>query len=326
MAPAKRHRLRPLLPWVISLAALVYVFGFATDWGALYEKTREADLPLFLAVTALDKGIFFIAWALLQAESIRRFVTPVPRRSVLALRGGSELVRAVNHSFGDAAFILGLTQLAPGRLAAVIAATGIPFLCHTFVLLLQATLALVFLQGGYQANRDVVIAASIGWLTVAIAVVLVRAGSVLRWVARSSLGEWLAGLHLRPLAPFLGWFMLLAAADVVVQKWTAESFGIHIPWWALAARIPILYAALSVPSLGNFGTRELAWVGCFADFADRDTLIAYAFATNATFLVLNVVLGVAFLPRAIELVTELRRARLAGTEVPAPLLSDPSDP
>ncbi len=321
-----RQRLRHLLPWTISVPALIYVFGFATDWSTLYARTRQADLPLFFAVTLIDKLVFFLAWALIQGESISRFVTPVPRRSVIALRGGAELVGAVNHGFGNAAFILGLTQFAPGRLGSVIAATGVPFLSHGFVLLLQASLALGFLKGGIAANRDVAGAVAVGWSAVTVVVLLVRFGPSLRFVAHSSFGQRLAGVRFRRLLPFLGFFVLLASADIVLQRATSSSFGIHIPWWALAARIPLLYTALSLPSLGNFGTRELAWVTCFSDFGARDQLIAYAFVTNTTFLVLNVLVGVLFLPRALELIAEVRRARATGAAFPEPLLTDPSDP
>ncbi|HBZ72285.1 MAG TPA: hypothetical protein DEP35_22150 [Deltaproteobacteria bacterium] len=127
-------------------------------------------------------------------------------------------------------------------------------------------------------------------------------------------------------AAFVGFFILLASADIVLVRVTSASFGIRIPWWALAARIPLLYTAISLPSLGNFGTRELAWAACFSDFGTRDQLIAYAFVTNTTFLVLNVLVGVLFLPRALELIAEVRRARASGAAFPEPLFTDPSDP
>jgi hypothetical protein len=202
----------------------------------------------------------------------------------------------------------------------------VPFLSHGFVLLLQASLALGFLDGGIATNRGVVVAVVVGWTVVGAIVLLVRFGANLRFVAHSSLGKRLAGVRFRPFLPFLSFFILLACADVVLQRATSASFGIHIPWWALAARIPLLYTALSLPSLGNFGTRELAWVACFSDFGARDQLIAYAFVTNTTFLILNVLVGVLFLPRALELITEVRRARAAGTALPEQLLTDPSDP
>jgi hypothetical protein len=80
-----------------------------------------------------------------------------------------------------------------------------------------------------------------------------------------------------------------------------------------------------VPTLGNFGTRELAWAGLFSEYGDRDTLLAYALGTNAVFLVLNLALGLLFLPRALQLLATVRRARSAGEPIPEPLLHDPTD-
>lgn len=321
-----RPRLRPLLPWLVSLAALVYVFGFATDWRALANATRAADLPLFLAVTVVDKVAFFLAWALLQAECLRRFAGPIRRREVVALRGGSELVRAANGSLGDAAFLLGIARLVPGRLASVLVATTVPFVCHSLVLLGQTSLALPFLDGSYAANRDVVIAAAVGWALVVAAAILVRVGPRLGSVLGTRLAAWIERLDLWALRSIFVAFVALGVVDVVVQKITAASFGLEIPWAAIVARMPILYAVMTVPSLGNFGTRELAWAHFFGEFGERDRLVAYAFATNASFLVLNVLIGVCFLPRALELLAEVRRARAAGATVDGPILVDRADP
>ena len=47
---------------------------------------------------------------------------------------------------------------------------------------------------------------------------------------------------------------------------------------------------------------------------------------DEAFLILNVLVGVLFLPRALELIAEVRRARASGTALPEQLLTDPSDP
>jgi hypothetical protein len=120
-------------------------------------------------------------------------------------------------------------------------------------------------------------------------------------------------------------FAALAIFDVHIQWLASRAFGVEIDWMALAARIPLVYLLFTIPTLGNFGTRELAWAGLFSEFGPRDSLIAYAFAVNAIFFVLNVVIGVIFLPRALELISALRRARREGEVVPRPLLHDPTD-
>jgi hypothetical protein len=317
---------RRLLPWVISAAALSYVFGFATDWNALIAATEGANLPLYVALTVADKMIFFLWWGILQAAIIRRFVVPVSTRELISVRGGAELLRTVNNPVADAGFLYGVLQLTRGRITAVLAVATIPLTTHFFILLLQATLSLAFLRGGPAENRDILIAVSISWMVLVCVLVATRTGLWEQKIASTRLGAWTNKISFRAMLPFVGWFALLAAFDVMIQGLASRAFGITIDWWALAGRIPLLYIALSLPSFGNFGTREITWSFCFSEFADRDALVAYAFATNTVFLMLHVVIGVIFLPRALALIGEIRRARRKGIEVPRPLIHDASDP
>lgn len=317
---------RKLLPWSISAVALTYVFGFATDWNALVEATRGANLPLYLLFTVADKMIFFLWWGLLQVAVLRRFVGPVSTRELISVRGGAELLRAVNNPVADASFLYGVLQLTHGRVEAVVAVAAIPIATHFFVLLLQATISLAFLDGGIAANHDVLVAVSVSWSLLLAAVVATRTGLWERKIASTSFGAWTRGVSFRSMLPFIGWFALLAGFDVMIQGLASRAFGITIDWWALAGRIPLLYIALALPSFGNYGTREITWSFCFSEFADHDALIAYAFATNTAFLLMHVLIGVIFLPSALRLTSELRRQRKQGVEVPRPLIHDAADP
>ncbi|MFQ5417684.1 MAG: hypothetical protein ACE5FL_11615 [Myxococcota bacterium] len=326
MATSQPPRWRKLLPWAISAAALTYVFGFAADWEALVRATDGANLPLYLSFTIADKMIFFLWWGILQASVVRRFVGPVSTRELISVRGGAELLRAVNNPLADAGFLYGVLQLTRGSLAAVFAVATIPLVTHFFVLLLQATVSLAFLEGGPAGNHDILIAVCISWSLILAGVVATRTGLWERRVAGTRFGAWTKNLGFRSVLPFVGWFALLACFDVLIQGLASRAFGINISWWALAGRIPLLYIALALPSFGNFGTREITWSLCFSEFADRDALVAYAFATNTAFLLMHVVIGVTFLPSALRLIGAIRRARREGLEIPRPLIRDAADP
>ena len=327
MAETAGKRWRHVLPWAISIALLVYVFGWATDWQKLRAAADAAHVPAFLACAAADRIAFFIVWTLLQALALRRFVAHVPVRSVVAVRGGSELLRTISNPLSDAAFFLGLGQLTGGRLDAVLASALVPMLCHFFVMLCMMTIALPMLPGGIAENRDVAITAAVLWVVLfalGVGVRLSRTRGV-RFPGAAGIRAWVERFPLAKLRPFLLGFLALVLFDVTIQKLASEAFGVSIPWIALAARIPVLYLALIVPTLGNFGTRELAWAALFADYGDRDTLIAYALATNAVFLLLNLALGLLFLPRALQLLAAVRNARREGGSLPQSLLHDPTD-
>jgi hypothetical protein len=132
---------------------------------------------------------------------------------------------------------------------------------------------------------------------------------------------------MRQLLPFVGWFIVFAFFDVLIQGLASRAFGVAIQWQALAARLPILYLVMSIPSLGNFGTREIAWAESFADYGSRETLIAFALWTNVIFLVMHLAIGMIFFGRAMSLVRDMRKARREGDVVPqTPFLHDVIDP
>ncbi|MCP5057685.1 MAG: hypothetical protein GY937_13315 [bacterium] len=318
-------RWQRILPWIVSISALVYVFGYATDWGRLVEATRQANLPLFVLVTSLDKLVFFFVWAWLQAEALNRLVTPVPHRTVLSIRAGSELFRAISNPLADAAFLLGISRLTGGRLDAVVTVALVPFVTHLIILLLQLSVTLPFLPGGIVGNELVITAALVGWSVMGAIVLGLRFAPAGRMPGVARALAWLERIPLRQLTPFLVWFAVLAVFDVAIQGVATRAFGTPIPWIALAGRIPLLYLALAIPSVGNFGVREFTWAELYAEFGDRDALIAYAFATNAIFLAWNVLIGIFFLRRAIALVSEVRRTRKSGEPVPQPMLHDALD-
>jgi hypothetical protein len=320
-------RWRHVLPWLVSAALLAYVFGWATDWQRLWSAIEHANTPLFVALATADRLGFFLVWTWFQAEAVRRFVVPVPYRSVVAIRGGSELLRAVSNPLSDAAFFLGLVQLAGGRLAALISAIMLPVAMHFLVMLLQMTIALPLVGAGAAGNRSVGIAISILWTLVAIVAAAIRLSFTrpVKLPGIAGLRSWLQRFRLRDVQLFFWGFALLAVFDVVVQGLASRAFGVAIDWGALASRIPLVYFSFVIPTLGNFGTRELAWAGLFSEFGPRDALLAYAFAVNAIFLLINVLLGVIFLSRGLKLVAVMRRVEREGEPVPQPLLHDPTD-
>jgi hypothetical protein len=328
MTSVRGGRRRQWLPWALSGGLLIYIFGWATDWQRLRLALEAADLPLFLALAAADRLAFFVVWTLLQAVALRRFVAHVPITSVLAIRGGSELLRAVSNPLSDAAFFLGLVQLCGGKMEGVVAAALVPAICHFLMMGLQMTLALLFLEGGIAGNPDVAIGAAVMWAIVIAVALAVRFSAMravplpgVKWVR-----EWLQRFSFRELRPFFFSFIGLTIFDVMIQGFASRAFGVPISWEALAGRIPLVYVSFLIPTLGNFGTREVAWAALFSEFGPRDALIAYAFSVNMVFLALNVVLGLIFLPRALSLVAAVRWARRGGEPVGLTPWRDPTEP
>jgi len=324
MALTRDGRWRHVAPWVVSAALLAYAFGWATDWSRLGQALADADVPLLLLCATADRLAFFGIWSWLWAAALRRFVAEVPVSAVFAVRGGSELLRTVSNPLSDAAFFLGLVRLAGGRFEAVVSAAIVPTVTHVVVMVLQMTLMLPFLRDD---RHDVLVGTAVAWAVLlggATAAGLAARG-VLRWRGAAAMRTWLERFPLRTLWPFWIGFTALAVFDVLIQGLASRAFGVPIGWVELAARLPLVYFSFLIPTLGNFGTRELAWAALFSEFGTRDALVAYAFSVNAIFLVLNLALGIVFLPRALELAAAVRRARRTGEPIARPALHDPTD-
>jgi hypothetical protein len=318
---------RQILPWSVSLLALWYVFGYKIDWQSIPDASANANIPLFVAITVFDKLSFFIVWGLFQAVAIRSFIEKVPIRKIMAVKGASELVRTVNNSLADATFLFGVSQLVrSAEVGRVVAIASIPFIAHFAVLLIQASIALPLLDGGLANNLDVFVVVVVAWVITIAATVAVKLGYLTRLLERLGIGGWIDNVSPKELVPYIGWFLVFGIYDIAIQGFAARAFGLQIGWVSLAARIPVMYFILLIPSLGNFGTREIAFANLYEDYGSGEQLYAFALWTNTIFLAMHVIIGALFLTRAIALVREVRMARMDGQPVPRPILRDAIDP
>ena len=186
-------------------------------------------------------------------------------------------------------------------------------------------LALPFLPGGWAANRDVILMVCIAWSVVSLIAFAAHRGHLRRLLKEAGVGGWIDEVKARRLLRYVGWFSLFAIFDILIQGYASHLFGVDIAWTALAARIPILYLAISIPSLGNFGTREIAWATLFEGYGTEGELIAFALWTNVIFLVMHVIIGVTFASRAFSLIREMRRVKGEGQKIRGSLLRDAID-
>jgi hypothetical protein len=326
MSRFKNNLISHVLPLVISGVALIYVFGFAIDWQSIPKATERANMPLFIAITVFDKILFFLVWCLVQASMIRRFLAPVPRMQIIAVKGGAELARALNNSVSDAAFFLGIWQLCRVPLRSVVAVTTLPFFAHFLVLLLQGSLALAFVPREFVQFPLMVGAVVFGWTLIAAFVIARRLGAVDRLYTLLRL-DWLENrLKMRDLWPYVGVFAAFAVADILIQGAATRAFGNPIDWISLSAGIPVLYLMMLLPSFGNFGPREIVWANLFHGYGEEPALYAFALWTNVIFLSMHVLIGTLFLKRAIKLLSELRKNPLDPATVRHPILRDALDP
>ena len=91
---------------------------------------------------------------------------------------------------------------------------------------------------------------------------------------------------------------LLAAVTVY---WLAlPLFGISLPYTALLTYLPLIFFFSAMPAAAKLGPSQAAWVYFFGSRAPEADLIAYSLAAHLTFQVMNALIGLCFLKRAMH--------------------------
>ena len=223
-------------------------------------------------------------------------------------------------------FFLGIWQLCRAPLQSVIAVTTLPFVVHFLVLLIQGSVALIFVPAEQVQFGLIAGVVAFGW-TITLGFFIARYFGVVDRIYKLLRLEFFDGrVQLKDLFPYFLIFVAFAAADVFIQGSASRAFGIEIDWVAMVAGIPVLYFMMMLPSFGNFGTREIVWANVFHGYGDEASLFAFALWTNVVFLVMHVFIGVLFLNRAMSLLSDLRRTRSHIDSVRQPILRDAMDP
>ncbi len=89
---------------------------------------------------------------------------------------------------------------------------------------------------------------------------------------------------------------------VVVQQAALELFGVEVPLARLFTMLPIVFLAASVPgTVAHLGTSQAAWLYVFAGYDGTEAqILAYSLVAHVTFMVLNSLIGLAFMPFALK--------------------------
>jgi uncharacterized membrane protein YbhN (UPF0104 family) len=111
---------------------------------------------------------------------------------------------------------------------------------------------------------------------------------------------------------------------VVLHYFALQLFNIQVPFAQLFTSLPIIFLVASLPvTVAHLGTSQAAWLYFFADYPPSQ-ILAYSLVAHVTFMLLNSLIGLSFLPLALR---GLRHAAPAGDPQNAqPLTSDRERP
>ena len=299
-ASGKRALWRSLLPPTITVVILVLIFR-KIPFDAFVDAVTGADYARFFSALIPFSFLYFALDTVVLVCVVRWFHGRLEYRDVLPVRAVDYLLSILNHRVSQGAMVVYLARR----------------LSTSFLEVASTILFLDFMQ-----KTHLVLWASIGMLLLTeplpSALLLAPVGAVLFWFiflgyvhgGFTIVGRWFKPPNWRLLRTFriakpdqFVKVLLLKAPLLLIavfaHKYAMQAFGFDIPFLRLLATLPIIFVVGALPiNVARLGTTPLAWIFFHGDIVPAPQLLAYSLAAHLTFMVVNALLGVAFLPRA----------------------------
>jgi len=277
VAPAS-SRLKRLLPWLIAVAILAYLFA-TIPFDHLTEALQRVTVWKLVGLSGLFCGALLVADSLAMWVGFREAIAE-PRLGlleVMQMRGGTYLLAIVNYGVGQGGIIYFLRRYHGVRLA--VGAGAVMLTSGAFIIVIALIVGTGMLAGAVPGRPELQLLAIavVAALPVYLAVIAIRP----RFLADRA--------FFKPLFEpgVLGTLRVAAARLVhagvlVLGHWLAmRLFNIRVPLDSALALIPVLLLVAAVPvAPSGLGTTQAAAVTLFAQYAPG----ADATAQHATVL------------------------------------------
>jgi len=285
--------LRAALPWLLTIAIAAFL-ARRWDLRRVVDTLAQARWGLFLALMLPYSMAYLALDTAAVTQAVRRLLADVRWTEVLPARAATYVLSLVNGNVAQG----GLAVWLAGKLGVpVLAAAGV-FLFLAFVeisqLVLYSTIgvALTGLRvpglGRFYAIAWAVLVAWLAWAARRPSPGAEPRAGLLSAFSRARIPDYAAVLGLKS----------LSLGIAILVHWTAlRLFGIEVPLLALLANLPLVFLASAVPLSAGKLHASVAWAMLLGGYAPEEKLGAYSLASHLAFLVMNALLGLAFLPR-----------------------------
>ncbi len=296
------------LPWVAT-AAIFALLLRRVPISSVLASLAAVDWPLYLLLMVPYSCAYFLLDSAALTFAVRRFHAPVRYREILPVRAVTYVLALVNSSVGQGGLALWLHRRERVPLLAMAGTVLFLGVLEIVDLILVSSLgvavagtAIPGLGRAYQVLYAILGGALIYFALLPRLGIVRPAPGLLATLGRATLADWLVILA----------FKATALSLAVVVHWRALAlWGMPVPLGVMFANLPLIFLASAVPlTVAKLGTSQAAWIFLLGAWAPEAGLMAYSLVAHLVFLVLNALIGVAFLPRAGAEITELLRGRL----------------
>lgn len=300
------NQVKRLLPWLLSLGIVGYLFA-SVDLSAVRQAMATADLTLLTAWLGLFALLAFVADSATLLVLFGRLLDRLPYREVLAVKGVSYFLNALNYSAGAGAvawFAHRKTQKPfLAALSTLLWLNFVDIIALLVLLAIGATFGREHVPAGIADRLGWVLLG--GWLITASALIYWRMGvdflvlgrlrgwRIFHAFRQARLGDYAVMVTLR--TAFIGLYVLMAYA-------TLPTFDIHIGIGALLVYVPLLTFVQIVPaSVSGLGAIQVVMIALYGPHVAPGVgdataqVLAYSTIAGPLTTMIRLVIGYAFM-------------------------------
>jgi hypothetical protein len=287
--------LQVVLPWLLTIAIFAFLFSHIPV-ARVVQSLGSARWGWYVALMLPYSIAYLLLDALAVTVAVQRFHAPVRYSTVLPVRAATYVLSLVNSNVGQGGLALWLNRR-----------EGLPLLelAGTFVFLafVEIYQLVIYSSVGVllAGTRVPDLGAAYAVLYVFLAVFLFYFNGLRALGSSRSVPGFLATFGRARLADY-GVILAIKSVSlllaILVHHLALGLFGMSVPLVALLANLPLVFLVSALPiTVAKLGTSQLAWSFLLGAYAPEAGLVAYSLAAHVTFLVMNALIGVAFLPR-----------------------------
>lgn len=304
------RRLKGLVPWILSIGIVVFLF-LTTDLDAVGNALESADWPRLVGLMALVTLASFVADAATLVPLLRRFAARVSFREIVAIKGVSYFLNALNYSLaaGGMAWIVHRKHHVPFMRA--FSALVLFFFIDIIALAAMLTIGWVF-------GRDLLEHATAAPFVARVPLVMIVVWSVVlgswiywnrhfdffffgffrKWRIFQCFAEARSLDYLR----LVGIRMIFMLVYVFMHLVLLPAFGVHIPFEALLMYSPLITFVQVIPAtISGLGAVQGVMIALFAAHVPahlgdpKAVIVAYSTVIGPLMMVMRLVIGYFFM-------------------------------
>ncbi len=291
-----RHGVKRIVPWIVTTLIFALIFR-RVPVAKVLDALRDVQVFPYLAIMMPYSVAYLLIDTFCLTRVLNWFNTSIAYRDVLPIRATTYLLTLVNSPLGQGSIALYLKRR-----------EGIPFLevaSSVLFMMFVELYQLVFFSSVGASFARIHVEALV-WVYVALYAYFAVHLAIFRfagdWLARKKFAGMLRSFRMAHLRHYL--LLILYKSPnflmaTVVYYFALRCFGLHLPYLQLLVFLPVIFLSAALPiGVAHLGAPQYFWLRFFGDQAPEASLLAFSLTAHVTFMVMNAMLGLPFLPRA----------------------------